>query len=88
MNFSDLVSSFADLLGLVTSIQDHIFVKTLLKAFFLSQEFLGLLLVLAQAVVQSVNLGLVLNSDSLDRRVYMCLSIVVHGGSAHAAANP
>ena len=79
MNFSDLVSSFADLLGLVTWIQDHIVVKTLLEACFLSQEFLRLLLVLAQAVVQSVNLGLVLKSDSLNRRVYMPLSIVVRG---------
>ena len=79
MNFSDLVSSFADLLSLITWIQDHIVVKTLLKACFLSQEFLRLLLVLAQAVIQSVNLGLVLKSDSLNRRVYMPLSIVVRG---------
>ena len=79
MNFSDLVSSFADLLGLIAWIQDHIVVKTLLETRFLSQEFLRLLLVLAQAIVQSVNLGLVLNSDSLNRRVYMPLSIVVHG---------
>ena len=67
MNFSDLVSSFADLLGLIAWIQDHIVVKTLLETCFLSQEFLRLLLVLAQAIVQSVNLGLVLSSHALNR---------------------
>ena len=51
MNFGDLISSFADLLGLVAWVQDHIVVETLLEACLLSQEFVGLLLVLAQAVV-------------------------------------
>ena len=85
MNFGDLISSFADLLGLVAWVQDHIVVETLLEACLLSQEFVGLLLVLAQAVVQRVNLGLVLNSDSFNRRVHVSLSIAV---GANAGAHP
>ena len=79
MNFGDLVSSFADLIGLVAWVQDHIVVKTLLEACFLSQELIRLLLVLAKAVVQSVNLGLVLDSDCLDRLVNVSLPVVFHG---------
>ena len=88
MNFGDLIASFSDLLGLIAWIKNHVVIESFLKACFLGQEIFGLLLILRQTVVQGVNLGLILDSDALDRRIYMSLHTAVHGCGAEAAADP
>jgi len=66
MDLGDLVATAANLLGFVTRVQYHVLVESLFKALLLGHELLGLLLVLGQAVVQRVDLWLVLDANTFN----------------------
>jgi len=79
VNRSNLVTPATDLFSFITWVEDHVLVETFLQALLLGHQLVGLLLVLDKAIVECINLGLILYPDTFYCGVHMLLNIAVHG---------
>ena len=83
VNLGDLVTSPADLLDFIAWIENHVFAEALLQTLLLLHELLRLLLILLQAVVEGVDLGLVLHPNLIYGSVDLALHTSVYSTSIH-----
>ena len=80
VNLGDLVSSAPDLRSLIARVHNHVLIESLFKAFLLLVQLLCLLLVLGEAIVKSLNFGLILTMELLNSLINLPLDVLVHAG--------